>query len=147
MFFAWLLVKLIAPSIRLKQSDQGCEYVEDENTILFDKNTDPEGHQYFIDHIRKKHYFENPEKYSEQLWSLLHEIGHYKTQDYVEVDIETLSKVDQILKVKEYSSKSKIKRAYFMYYNTECEYEATEWAIDWIVHHKVLARIFSNLLK
>lgn len=140
MFFAWLLVKIIAPFVHIRKTKEGCAFEWETNTIYYNKAQDPFDVG-FIRHLKEKHYFENPEQYAIPLWSLLHELGHYFYPDEEE---DLVSKTICALLPYELAVESKTLQD--MYYDSPDEYAATEWAIDWIVTHPKLASLFSALL-
>jgi len=140
MFFAWLLVKLIAPRVRIKRAENGCEFEWDTNTIYYDRNDDPQDVG-FMRHLREKHFFPNPERYSHRLWSILHELGHYFNPDEEE---DTISKAICALLPLDFAQTTPTLQD--MYYDSPDEFAATEWACDWIDFHPFLSSLFSALL-
>jgi len=140
MFFAWLLVKLIAPRVHIKRTTDGCEFEWDTNTIYYNRADDPQDVG-FTRHLRAKHCFAEPERYSMRLWSILHELGHYFNPDEEE---DLYAKALCALLPYETATENRIVQD--LYYNSPDEFAATEWACAWIKKHPWLSSLFSILL-
>ena len=140
MFFAWLLVKLTAPRVRIRKSNDGCEF-DWRNEIIYYDRRQSFYEVGFLRHLEEKHHFSKPARYSSRLWSILHEVGHYYNQD-IERDELTAAQC-ALVPVEEAIKSPKIQD---LYYDLEDEFAATEWACDCINNHPKLARIFSVLL-
>ena len=140
-WIARLIVKLIAPKIHLKKTDSyGTSFEWSTNTIYYDREADPFDIG-FARHVKEKHKFPYPENYSTALWSILHEIGHYET-DYAEEDIRAKAVCKFLPADIAYANKG----IQNLYYDSPDEFEATEWAIEWIEDHPKLAKLFSKVL-
>lgn len=74
------------------------------------------------------------------LWSLLHEIGHHETMDYMTDKEEKLSN-----KIKEEVAQTK--RPYADYYNAPDEKLATTWAVEYAETHTEELLTFWNKLQ
>lgn len=141
LFQARLLVKMIAPRVHVKADEgNGTEFEWDTNTIYYDREDSPFDLG-FARHLREKHFFEHPEEYSNQLWSLLHELGHYFYQDEEE-DLEAKA-ICALMPQELVIDNPELQN---LYYDSPDEFVATEWAIDWIVGHPKLAKWFSKIL-
>ena len=100
----------------------------------------------FMRHIKFNHDYPEAEEYSLTLWSILHELGHYFTSNNGYISTEELA---------EYALCGLIPREIAennesiqnMYFDIESEWNATEWAINWIKDNTDLARQFNDLLK
>ena len=137
--FYWLFTKIVCPQIQVKFSNNGWEYDHIEETIYIDpKDTKDCG---FLRHLKKVHGYKN--NYSLMVWSVLHEIGHYHTLDYCEIDEFTRALIG-LISPEEAEKSEKIQDAYF---NLEEEWEATEWAIEYAKNHKMLCALFTVLLR
>lgn len=87
----------------------------------------------FMDHLVNTHKCSWARDFSQITWSILHEIGHYYTDD---PDDEN----------------DLIQRIYYglveveddEYYNLESEYAATEWAIEFIENNREYVRNFED---
>lgn len=88
-------------------------------------------------------WYTDADRYSLALWTLLHEIGHYNTVDYAEDDL--IARAICGLASREEALKDlKLQDIYF---NIENEWEATEWAIEWINSHKRIAKILNWIVR
>lgn len=111
------------------------------NTINVDfTETDDCG---FLRHLHEVHNCKFAYAYPLVLWSILHEIGHYETENEVE---ETES--DEELRFwlsltgEELAHNTVIQDRYF---NLPSEWEATEWAIGWLTDNPTLAEHFKEV--
>ena len=119
--FALLFTKMVCSEIKIRFSNNGSYFDFNSDCIYLDPNENDCGF------------------YSLLVWSILHEIGHYYTLDFCDDDSELrlfLAFCD--------GSLIEIQDAYF---NLESEWEATEWAIDFIIEHSKLCKFFSKILK
>ena len=82
----------------------------------------------FIEHVINSHGFVEAGKYSNTFWTILHEVGHYFTENMFEEDTEIVYETDDLT----------------AYFNLENEWLATEWAIDFILAHPIISKIFSK---
>lgn len=137
MFLAWILIKLIAPKVKLRKAENGTEFDYETNTIYLSKEEDPFD-KCFIRHVKEKHLFPKADKYSFILWSILHEVGHYYNPD--EEEDEYGKAFCSVLPI-EYCLENKWVQD--MYYDSPDEIAATAWAIEWIEQHPKLAAFFS----
>lgn len=140
MIFAKLLVKMIAPRVRVRKSREGCEFEFGTSTLFYDDRQTAEDVG-FMRHLAEKHHFPEGKRYSDRLWSILHELGHYYNPD-AECDFN--GKALCAVLCADLAKTSRTLQN--LYYDSPDEFEATEWAIDWITRHPVLARIYSVLL-
>lgn len=141
MFIERLLVKMIAPRVHIKRTDEDTEFEWNTNTIYYNPAEDPQDAG-FARHIEQKHLFPNPKQYSMHLWTLLHELGHYFNPDEA-VDIESKA----ICAILPREMAEECERIQNMYYDSPDEFAATEWACSWVEHHRLLARFFTALLR
>lgn len=93
----------------------------------------------FIRHLTEIHKCKFANKFSLTLWSILHEIGHYETEDFVDFDEEMDDRIMLYLTEDTVKTNKKIQDKYF---NLPSEWEATEWAIWWITENWELATKF-----
>lgn len=140
MFFARLLVKLIAPTVHIKKTNEGSAFEWDTNTIYYDRKPDPFD-KCFMRHVKEKHLFPYADNYSFRLWSILHELGHYFNPD--EEEDEWGKALCALLPVEQTLNDIEIQD---YYYDSPDEIAATAWAIEWIEEHPKLASLFSALL-
>ena len=140
MFFARLLVKLIDPRVHIKRTTSWNEFEWDTNTIYYNPAEDP-ADVGFMRHLRERHFFIEPERFSSRLWSILHELGHYFNAD--EVGNYEDKAICALLPYEVAKSCGSIQD---LYYDSPDEFIATEWACAWITDHEFLAIAFSRLL-
>lgn len=120
---AFLFIRSITKfSVKVVFTDMTSEY-DSLNSMIY-INLD-EGGEEFLYHIIKQHGFEDARKYSNSFWTVLHELGHYFTENTIEDFPEMPEKT---------------------YFDDECEFLATEWAINFILSHKIFSQIFSKII-
>lgn len=100
----------------------------------------------FLWHIEKRHKFKNARKYSPFFWTILHEVGHIKadTEESVEKDKEMEALVKLLCSIadneKEWNSSA------VLHFEEKSEWDATDWAIDYIERHPLISHIVNYLL-
>lgn len=96
---------------KLRFTKTGSYYDPDYETIYFELDEDA---PFFLEHLKEVHNYQGV--YSNDIFGLLHEIGHW------------MNEFDN------FTSKPLLpgKNEYYRYYNMQVEYFATEWAINWI---------------
>lgn len=137
------IVNSIAPEVRLvyEPNSPTCFDHDLKAVVIGNDLQDDRG---FMRHIVETHDFAQAYDYSLVLWSVLHELGHYFTSDDGWIDEDEASQyLVCALVSKEATDDPKIQDLYF---NIPSEYEATEWAIDWIKANPELATRFNNML-
>lgn len=143
MFRYVVATKIVAPRLKIRYDDneQTCYDCNEECLIIGnDFCGDDCG---FMRHLREVHGYTDADRYSLALWTLLHEIGHYNTVDYAEDDL--IARAICGLASREEALKDlKLQDIYF---NIENEWEATEWAIEWINSHKRIAKILNWIVR
>ena len=82
----------------------------------------------FMEHLKNVHGFNNADNYNETLWTALHEMGHHFTYDFCEPTEELPGETEE-------------------YYNSEIEWEATEWAMRFVISHRTLCKFFNLFMK
>lgn len=88
---------------------------------------DEEEDKGFLQHIYSVHGFADAYSYSELFWSVLHEVGHYCTENCLETHKGSDNSV-------------------YEYYEQDVEWNATEWAIDYILCHQKLSNFLSKFI-
>ena len=140
-FFIWLFIKSIVPKLKVKFTDEGSSFEQSTNTLYLTFNEENFG---FMRHLKKVHGVQGADSFDVMIWTILHEIGHYFTIDYCTED-ETITRIMCSLMDKETVQQSEDIQD--MYFNLESEWEATEWAIDYIIKHQAKCEIFNILIK
>lgn len=133
----FLFVKIINPRIRVKYDEEHFAFCFANNTLYYNFNIIDMG---FLRHMRECHKWEP--QFSLMLYCILHELGHYYTQDCIdENEIETRAYC-AVLPIECVLTRPDIQNLYF---NLESEFEATEWAIEYSVNHRKFCKIFDRL--
>lgn len=134
--------KIYAPDIKFELADE-CYYDKDEGKIgfCFDQ-TD----EMFDKHIRTEHNFPYIDKINLNLFSLLHEIGHYYTMDECDEseEDELTRTLFSVIPYEVAYCDYEITRAYF---NLDMEWQATEWAINFCKKNWIMVQILSQKLQ
>lgn len=148
---AKLFAKSISPKIKLNPYAGSSAFLTGTNNINITlKEDDPEGEKAFLQHIALTHKCHFVNEISPLAWTILHEIGHYFTDDYLtdedrEADYEYRKLLSLGIIPDDYSRPDdSIDEAYF---NLPAEWEATEWAINYIKKHPRKCLIFGDLLR
>lgn len=142
MFRAWLAGKIVCPKVHFHFEKDGSlcyDYGKDCINLSDEMWKDDIG---FLRNLREMHDCEEWNFVGIAVWSLLHEIGHHFTYDFTDDDMET--RVICAMVSKTFARDSA--EIQDLYYGIESEYEATEWAIDWVQSHRFLARLINKLL-
>ena len=137
-----LFVKDRDDELSIVFTDEGNEYDYVQSCIYFNPH-DLEDCG-FLRHLREVHGFTDCDKYSLLLWTLLHEIGHHFTIDYCEED-EMETRMLCAMCSKEEAEKST--HIQDLYFNLESEWEATEWAIEFVSTNPILCETLSKKLE
>ena len=146
MFGIKMIVKLLAPKVRVKidTTDSTCFDFEHRNLIVgYDFDEDNYGFTY---HLKNTHKCRYAYKISHRLWAVLHELGHYYTEQGIE-DSEQYQQVRAICMLVGDEVVRKDRKVQAMYFNLPSEWAATEWAINWVKTHKWQAVFFNFLAK
>lgn len=123
--------------------DKGYYYEYDSNTLNVAIN-DREDYG-FIRHLKECHGCNFAEEFDLNFWSILHEIGHYEIADYIFESNEELE-LRFALALTDESIKDN-KKIQDLYFNLTSEFEATEWAIEWIENNLDKAKNFNRLIE
>ena len=134
----FLFVKLINPKIKLKYNENDFAFCFTNNTLYYSWDLVDMG---FLRHMRECHEWEP--QFSEMLYSILHELGHYYTQDCIDSNELEIRSICALTPVEEMLVNEELQNLYF---NLDSEFEATEWAIDFSCRHRVFCKIFDSLL-
>lgn len=140
-----LITKIIAPELKAKKdlTQPTCfDFQQDTIFIGRDFNRDRFG---FMEHLNRRHGCKWCSQFSYRFWALLHEIGHYETDHYAEETEEDFAS-RAVCAIVDVNIVIKNKQMAETYFNLPLEWEATEWAIDWVRKHPLLARIFNQLI-
>ena len=133
----WIAAKCVAPKVKFSfNNDDPSYYNSDTDSINICVEEDCED---FLAHVRQYHDFHETQLAQPLVWIMLHEIGHHYT--LVEDDEE--DSLRMILKMAFEVEETDRKIAY---YNLPNEWEATEWAINYIKKHRVFVKILNWLV-
>lgn len=133
--------KAYAPEINLIESDT-C-YYDKENKIIgfcFD-----EIDSCFDRHIIYEHNFPYIKNINPNLFSLLHEIGHYYTMDTC-ASTEEEDELKAIFSIISYEEVRDDYNTLRQYFNLEEEWVATEWAINFCKENPLLIQVLTDTL-
>lgn len=118
-----------------------CSYEESTETIYYSDKIDEYYDLGFMRHVIHVHNFLDAQLYGIKLLSLLHEIGHHFTLYYCEDDSMSRFICQNLSDTEILDPKYQD-----IYYNIEAEWEATEWAIQFIRENKELCKRLTRLL-
>lgn len=142
-FRVWLAGKLVCPKLKYHYNPKFDACYSIRTTEIFmgdDAWIDDMG---FLRHLREVHGCKEWNFVGVSTWALLHEIGHYHTIDYTEDDLATRALCAMVPAA---TARKSIK-IQDMYFGIETEWEATEWAIDWVHKHPCFSRLVNRLLQ
>lgn len=101
----------------------------------------------FLDNVKEEHGFKRAYDFSPILWTILHEIGHIKTDfnKYSEEEKFATAFIEFALDNAE--DEEEYDKARKLHYRVKSEILATDWAINFIKRHYLLSYIMNYLLK
>jgi hypothetical protein len=135
-------VKSIDEELSVTFKNDGYYFVSADNSVNIDL-TDFEDYG-FMRHLVEVHKCEWATEFNLHLWSILHEIGHYETEDEIcEEDGEEEIRYWLSLTDKDMAKDTNIQNGYF---NLTSEYFATEWAIEWIENNYEHAKKINDII-
>jgi len=141
------IVRSIAPELRVTfKKGNGNWYDEDEHKVNFDfEDVSPDTDGGFLYHLEHSHECGEVLTVPFSVWTLLHEIGHYFTLDFVRRTEQTefIKIVCSIYSREEAQANPELAK---MYFDLPEEWHATEWAIDFVQSHCLLARLLEKYL-
>lgn len=141
-FLIWLFIKCICPSLKVKFTEEeqtAYDYNEECIYINLAEDLDSFG---FRRHLREVHGCEMMKEFSGWTWAILHEIGHHFTLDMCEEDETEMRAICAVIDTDKLTPEIAD-----MYFNLESEWEATEWAIDFVKSHFGLCKCFTALTR
>ena len=128
-----------------RTSENQCVFEEPPYIILNLNHTDAD--DLFISHIEKRHKFKNARNYSPFLWTILHEIGHIKADTEEDAIAEQEKEALVKLLCSTADNEKEWNSAAILHFEMKSEWDATDWAIDFIKRHYLLCHIVDYLLK
>lgn len=147
--FVRFMVKSINPKIRVTFDEEQESYFDFNATRINFGYDFGEVELGFRRHIKEVHHFKKAFDYSLHLWTILHEIGHYYTQDLVDEDEDDLNMRATLGCVS--SDGALDEKIQDLYFNLPYEWAATDWAIIYIIQHpkrvKVMEKILTSIVK
>lgn len=132
------LVRAICPDIKITFNPcTGNYFCSRYNKINIDLGCFRYSDGGFLYHIEKSHNYKYVNKISIIVWSILHEIGHYETEglEYDEDYDEYIRDYCATIPISEAEKDPELAKIYF---DLPKEWEATEWAIDFVESHPLL---------
>lgn len=127
--------------------DEPMAYDWENNAVIIGYDLDDEqSTSAFLDHLRNTHKCNFARKFSARLWSVLHEVGHHFTQDdeLYENDLEMRA---ILALVPTPTTDEGYRNIANMYFDLPSEYEATEWAINYVRNNYTECQQFDQKLK
>lgn len=140
----WLFIKCVDPRIKVRKSAELTYCNPETRTIYLGEEIRHEGDLFgFLRHIDEYHFFHFfnhimcTEDYPFAMWAILHEIGHIALHP---------QEFSNGLVIAALASDMEDPNVQDWYYNTDREWDATEWALDWLEAHPRKARFFGEVL-
>ena len=142
---ATLLIKSINPRIKVNTCyGEGSAFDNATRTIHLNL-ADTECADLFLRHLAIQHKCSFVNEFPIELWTILHEIGHYYTEDFYNSEIDYLAReAIRNLKPSDFAENDGLPNAYF---DLRSEWLATEWAIQYAKKHPLKCLIFGDLLR
>lgn len=122
-------IKTICPEIRVRFKRNSNYYESSNCTIYIDLADKNDGG--FMRHLRYNHGFTLAYKYSLLMWTILHELGHYFTEDEYE-DSEEDTEIRNLCSLIDREISDNDSELQDVYFNLKTEWVATEWAINFV---------------
>lgn len=136
-----IATKLIAPHLSVKTvKAESIFYDCDKQKMVVGKYFDPNDYG-FMRHITNAHGFKEAPTYKYVFLHILHEIGHYMTEEKYGSNKEAQAWFKQNARI--IRDNTHLQNDF---YNYREEWEATEWAIKWIKAHPKKAKLLNALL-
>ncbi len=138
------VVKILAPNVKVKidtTDSTSFDFAHNKIIIGYDFNDDEFGFNY---HLKTAHKCKFADKISNELWTILHELGHYYTNSGIE-DEDQAQFVRAICAMLGDDIVKGNREVHAMYYNLPSEWASTEWAIDFVRKNKWKV-VFLNFL-
>lgn len=136
----WIAAKCIAPKVKFSFNDDDHSYYNTDLDSINVSIKDAEDSEDFLAHVRQYHDFHETQFVQPLVWVMLHEIGHY----YTVVEDDDEDRLRTLLSLA-FDTIDKADRR-VLYYNLPNEWEATEWAINYIKKHRVFVKILNWLV-
>lgn len=140
-----LIAKWLAPEVKVVIDENEMSSFNLEENLLTLGRDNEGGCHWFYEHIKERHNFAHAYRYSLPFWTLMHELGHYFTNKRaIEGEKEIYFRLICACLPKETVED---KRWAYGYFDLTKEYQATEWAINFIKNHRFRARLYNWIAK
>ena len=143
-----LFIKTTAPKVKVTFNPlDECHYRHIDEVVNINlsqaSNEDDGGFRHHLALAHKCHFVN---EISLPLWSILHELGHHFTADDIDLDdkLDLFEQREQLFAMQEHLTDEEMNNAYF---NLADEWEATEWAVEYVRKHPIKCLIFGDLLR
>lgn len=143
-FRVWLAGKIVCPKLRFSYFHDGGTYYNNETEEVTLGANAWEDECGFLRNLREVHGCKEWNKVSVATWSLLHEIGHYHTFNYFTEDDLQVRALCALVPLSMAENSVELQD---MYFGIGTEWEATEWAIDWVQNNPWRSRLVNKLLR
>lgn len=141
------IVRSIAPELRVTfKKGYGSWYDVDEYKINYDpEDVSPDTDGGFLYHLGHSHKCGEVLTVPFSVWTLLHEIGHYFTFDFSKRNEHTefIKLICSMHSREEAQENPELAK---MYFNLPEEWEATEWAVDFVRSSPLLTSLLERYL-
>lgn len=141
-FLIWLFIKCVCPSLKVKFIEEGQTAYDWTEECIYVNITEACDEFGFLRHLREVHQCKEMKEFSLWTWVILHEIGHHFTLDMCEEDEMEMRAICAIINTDKLTPEISD-----MYFNLESEWEATEWAINFVKSHFGLCKCFTALTR
>lgn len=130
-----------------KDDEQTCFDWVDENVIIgYDFDEDGFAPIAFTDHVYDCHGYADVYKFPPELFTVLHELGHYFSNDDEMIEVDwTMRALISVISAPD--TLEEYKRVAQNYFDLPTEWAATEWAIEYVKTHEKICNMFMDKIK
>lgn len=126
--YARNFIKTHFDGLKVKQSNENSYEYKKDIIRLNLRDDDDFG---FLRHLRETH---GCQKLNDKLmlWTILHEVGHYMTQDDITEEEYAVDMATKAICAVISKETAELKNVQNMYFDAPSEWHATEWAVEWV---------------
>lgn len=137
--------KYLSPLTRIEFGKDGNAFDFDRNVLEIDVDELCGSDYGFMRHLKEVHDCSWADDISITIWTIAHEIGHKMTYEDLECEGEPLMR--DLLNMVDSQKLASDPSVQDLYFNMESEWEATEWAREWIKNHYKLCKLITRMEK